>query len=200
MLSNRPMTDLSATYDRLARPWTHEQLADRYREANRVGEQLPECDQDRLIRRPIAMLASAVPACASLSVAIHAIHVLPATGPVALSDRLLRNAETNSAVALYRCHEALELDGQAHGYRADEWLPAVYDIAAPLLETARMNREPPSLVEQAQEAVRWLSRAIIDLDADSPDAAAALVDGLGRMLALYVFADVASKPTNQLGP
>jgi hypothetical protein len=194
------MTDLSATYDRLARRWTHEQLADRYGDAKRLGEQLPECDQDRLIRRPIAMLAGAVPACASLSVAIHVIHVLPATGPLALRDRLLRTAETNSAVALYRCHDALELDGQAHDYRADEWLPAVYDIAAPLLETARMNCEPPSLVEQAQEAVLWLSRSIVDLDADSPDAAAALVDGLGRMLALYVFADVASKPTDQLGP
>ena len=148
------MSDLTAAYDRLARGWTHEELAGRYRDAKRRGEQLPECDQDHLIRRPIAMLASAVPACASLSVAIHVIHVLPATGALALRDQLLRNAENNSAVALYRCHQALELDGQAHDYSADEWLPAVYDIAAPLLEAARLNREPPSLVEQAQEAVQ----------------------------------------------
>ena len=65
-------------------------------------------------------------------------------------------------------------------------------------QAARLNREPPSLVEQAQEAVRWLSRAIIDLDEDSPDAAAALVDGLGRMLALHVFAEVAREPTDEL--
>jgi hypothetical protein len=167
------MSDLTAAYDRLARGWTHEELAGRYRDAKRRGEQLPEKDQDHLIRRPIAMLASAVPACASLSVAIHVIHVLPATGPLALRDQLLRNAENNSAVALHRCHQALELDGQAHDYSPDEWLPAVYDIAGPLLETARLNPEPPSLVEQAQEAVRWLSRAIVDLDEDSPDAAAA---------------------------
>ena len=119
MLPDRPMSDLTAAYDRLARGWTHEQLADRYRDAKRRGEQLPECDQDHLIRRPIAMLASAVPACASLSVAIHVIHVLPATGALALRDQLLRNAENNSAVALYRCHQALELDGQAHDYSAD---------------------------------------------------------------------------------
>ena len=82
---------------------------------------LPECDQDHLIRRPITMLATAVPACASLSVAIHVIHVLPITGAIALRDQLLRHAENNSAVALYRCHEALALDGQAHGYTAEEW-------------------------------------------------------------------------------
>jgi hypothetical protein len=134
MLPDRPMSDLTAAYEQLARGWTHEQLAGRYNDAKRRGEQLPECQQDRLIRRPIAMLASAVPACANLSVAIHVIHVLPATGALALTDQLLRNAENNSAVALYRCHQALELDGQAHDYRADEWLPAVYDIAAPLLK------------------------------------------------------------------
>ena len=106
-------------------------------------------------------------------------------------------ASNNSAVALYRCHQALELDGQAHDYNADEWQPAVYDIAAPLLQAARLVREPPSLVERAQEAVRWLSRAIVDLDEDSPDAAAALVDGLGRILALHIFADVAGKPTDE---
>ena len=108
------MSDLTAAYDRLARGWTDEELAGRYREAKRRGDRLPECDQDHLIRRPIAMLATAVPACASLSVAIHVIHVLPATGTLALRNQLLRNAENNSAVALHRCHEALELDGQAH--------------------------------------------------------------------------------------
>ena len=168
MLPDRLMSDLTAAYDRLARGSTHQDLAGHYRDAKRRGEQLLEGDQDDLIRRPIPMLASAVPACASLSVAIHVIHVLPATGDLALRDQLLHNAENNSAVALYRCHQALELDGQEHDYSAEEWLPAVYDIAAPLLEAARLDREPPSLVEQAQEAVRWLSRAIVELDEDPP--------------------------------
>ena len=192
------MSDLTAAYDRLAHGWTHEQLANHYSDAKRRAEQLPECDRDHLIRRPIAMLASAVPACASLSVAIHVIHVLPATGTPSVVGQLLRNAKNNSAVALYRCHQVLVLDGQAHDYSADEWLPAVYDIAAPLLHAARLTPEPPSLVEQAQEAVRWLSRAIADLDEDSPEAAAAIVDSLGRILALHVFAEVARRPTDKL--
>ncbi|MGO9976974.1 MAG: hypothetical protein ACLP01_30075 [Solirubrobacteraceae bacterium] len=184
------MTDLSATYDRLARRWTHEQLADHYHRAKRLGEQLPECDQDHLIHRPIAMLATAVPACATLSVTIHVIHVMPATGDPGLVHQLFDNTEKTSAIALHRCHQALELDGRAHDYSADEWLPAVYGTAASLLEAARLNREPPSLVEQAQEAVRWLSRAIIDLDGDAPDAPVAIADALGRTLALHVFAAV----------
>jgi len=185
------MSDLTAAYDRLARGWTHEQLAGRYRDAQRRGEQLPECDQDHLIRRPIAVLASAVPACASLDVAIHVIHVLPATGALALRDQLLRNAENNSAVALHRFHQALELDGQAHDYNADDWLPAVYDIAAPLLESARLDREPPSVVQHAQDAVHWLANAVINLDQDSAETPAALADALGRLLVVCVFADSA---------
>jgi hypothetical protein len=189
------MSDLTAAYDRLARGWTHEGLAGRYRDAKRRGEQLPECDQDHLIRRPIAMLASAVPACASLSVAIHVLHVLPVTSDPGLVEQLLGNVEEHGAVVLHRCHRALELDGRAHDYTADEWWPAVYDIAASLIKAARIDREPPSLVEHAQEAVRWLSHAIIELDQDAPDAAAAIADGLGRTLALYAFADVARHPT-----
>ena len=50
MLPERPMSDLSADYDQLARSWTHEQLADHYTRARRRGERLPECDQDHRIR------------------------------------------------------------------------------------------------------------------------------------------------------
>jgi hypothetical protein len=198
MLPERPMSDLSTDYDQLARSWTHEQLAGYYNEARRRGERLPECDQDHLIDRPVAMLAIAVPACATLSIAIHVLHMLPATIDPGLVDQLLANVQDNGAVVLHRCHRALDLDGRAHDYNADEWRPAVYDIAAPLLQAARMNREPPSLVENAQEAVRWLSRAIVGLDQDSPDAAAAIVDSLARILALDVFAQVACKPSDEL--
>jgi hypothetical protein len=189
------MSDLSAAYEQLSRPWTHEQLADHYSEAKRRAERMPECDQDHLIRRPVAMLATGVPACATLSVTIHVLHVLPATSDPGLVEQLLASAEERSAVVLHRCHQALELDGRAHDYTADEWLPAVYDIAAPLLEAARLNCEPPSVVEQAQDTVSWLSRAIIDLDQDARDAAAAIADCLGRILALYAFAAVARQAT-----
>jgi hypothetical protein len=142
------MIDLNATYQQLARPCTHEQLADHYRETTRRAKRMPKCDRDHpLIQRPVAVLASAVPACATLSVAIHVLHVVPVTGDPGLVEQLLGNAENNAAVALYRCHRALELDGRAHDYAADEWLPAVYDIAGGLREAARLDREPPSLVE-----------------------------------------------------
>ena len=67
-------------------------------------------------------------------------------------------------------------------------------IAAP---SACLSHEPPSLVELAQDAVRWLSRSIIELDQDAPDAAAAIVDGLGRILALHVFTQVARGPKSE---
>jgi hypothetical protein len=193
MLPERPMSHLSASYEQLGRAWTHKQLAEQYREANRRGEL---GDQAQQVDRPVAMLATAVPACATLDVAIHVIHVLPATADnPGLMDQLLGNVDTSAAVALHRCHQALELDGRVHDYRADEWLPGLYDIAAPLLEDARLNREPPSLVDQAQDAISWLSRAIADLDSGAHDAPAAIVDTLARVLVLYVFADVARDVT-----
>jgi hypothetical protein len=108
-------------------------------------------------------------------------------------DQLLLNAENNSAVALYRCHAALELDGQAHDYSADEWLPAVYDIAAPLLESARADLEPPSAVHHVQDAVRWLSSAIVELDQGSPEASAAIADAIARLLVVFAFTQVAGR-------
>lgn len=181
------MTDLSATYDRLARRWTHDELAECYHQAVRRGQELPECEHDQLIRRPIAGLAAAVPACASASVAIHMIHVLPATREAELVGQLIESAENSTALALHRCHRALELDGRDHGYRGDEWLPAIYDIAAQLLESARADLEPPSAVGHAQGAVRWLSSAIVQLDEESPEVAAAISEVLARLLVVFAF-------------
>jgi hypothetical protein len=55
------MIDLDATYERLARPWSHEQLAAHYREANHRGERMAGRNQDDAIRSPIALLASSIP-------------------------------------------------------------------------------------------------------------------------------------------
>ena len=185
------MSDLTSAYRRLARPWAPHELAEYYDAATRGAKPAPQREPDSQIHRPVAMLATAIPPCSSLSVAINVIHVLPATADTALLDRLLEHAETSSALALQNCHHALELDGRTHDYTADEWLPAIYDIAAALLEAANLDREPPSLVEHAEQAVSWLSRAIVDLDQDAPDAAAAIVDGLGRILTLHMFAGTA---------
>jgi len=183
------LIDLNATYQRLRRPWTHEQLAAHYQTANQRGERSREEAED--LHRPVAVLATAIPSAASLSVAIHVLHVLPGAPRGPLAERLLDTTEENAADVIHRCHRALELDGQDHDYTAGEWLPVVYDIAAPLLESARPDHEPPSVVQHTQEAVRWLSSAIVDLEQDSREAPAALADALGRLLVVCAFAHAA---------
>jgi hypothetical protein len=149
-----------------------------------------EGEHDHLLRQPIALLATAIPSSASLSVAIHVVHVLPAKGR-GVAEQLLETAAQNAADVLHRCHHALELDSRAHHYTADEWLPLVYDVAAPLLESARLDREPPSLVQHTQEAVHWLASAVISLDQESRETPEALADALGRLLTVCAFADAA---------
>jgi hypothetical protein len=183
--------DVTNTYRRLGRPWTDDELSVRYVAANRRGEQLLGEMPDAAPDRPIALLATAIPSAATLSVAIHLLHALPAGVEDELTGELLGTAETNAADALHRCHRALELDGHAHSYTADEWLPVIYDIAAPLLESLRSDHEPPSLVRHTQDAVRWLSTSIACLDQDSSETAAALADTLARLLVASAFADAA---------
>lgn len=184
------MIDLSQIYRHLARAWTENELAVRYAAANRRGEQLVREALGAVPERPIALLASAIPSAATLSVAAHLVHVLP-DARAKLADELLATTETNATDALHRCHRALELDGLTHSYTADEWLPVIHDIAGPLLESSRLSPEPPSLVGQTQEAVRWLSTSIACLDEDSRETSAALADTLARLLVVSVFADAA---------
>ncbi|MGO9974502.1 MAG: hypothetical protein ACLP01_17200 [Solirubrobacteraceae bacterium] len=190
MLPNR-VTDLSQTYRHLAHPWTHDELTVRYAAANHRGEQPLSEAPDTTPDRPIALLATAIPSAATLSVAIHLLHALPAGVHETLAGELLDAAETNATHALHRCHRALELDGLTHRYTADEWLPVIYDIAGPLLESSRAEQEPPSLVRHTQDAVRWLSTSIACLAYDSPETATALADTLARLLVVCVFADAA---------
>lgn len=119
------------------------------------------------------------------------LHTLPKPANDDLAEQLLTTAETNAADALHRCHRAFELDGAAHDYTTDDWLPVICEIAAPLLESSRLDQEPPSVVEYTQDAVRWLSSAVAKLDCDSPEAPAALADALARLLIVYVFAEAA---------
>src|SRR5450755_2952167 len=106
------MTDLDAAYERLARPWSREQLAAHYREAHRRGEQPRGRDQDGAIRSPIAFLASSIPQSTSLSIAVHVLHALPSTPRGELQHQLVDTIDKNGTAALHRCHRALELDGR----------------------------------------------------------------------------------------
>ena len=73
----------------------------------------------------------------------------------------------------------------------EEWLPVVYEIAGPLLESASHTGEPPTVVEQAQTAISWLSRVLVELDQDSPETPTALTETLARLLTVWVFTELA---------
>jgi hypothetical protein len=60
-----------------------------------------------------------------------------------------------------------------------------------LLESSQLDQDPPSVVRQTQQAVRWLSSSIAYLDEDSREAPAALTDTLAHLLVVCVFADAA---------
>jgi hypothetical protein len=67
----------------------------------------------------------------------------------------------------------------------------LYEIAVPLLESARLDQEPPAVVEHTQAAIRWLSDAVVKLDHDQRETPAALADALGRLLIVRMFAATA---------
>ena len=126
-----------------------------------------------------------------MNTAIHTLHTLPNAVERGLPGQLLKIAQPNAVDALGRCHRAFELDGADHGYHAEEWFPAVHDIAGPLLQSARLDTEPPTLVQMTQEAISWLSRAIAELDEASEEAPTSLVEALARLLAVWAFTDAA---------
>jgi hypothetical protein len=139
------VNDLHATYRRLATPRTQEDLADEYRLALRHGATIDAASAPEL-SRPIPLLASAIPPSTTVNTAIHTLHALPKTVEGGLPEQLLEIAQRNAVDALGYCHRALELDGADHCYAVEEWLPTVYDITGPLLRSASLNVEPPTLV------------------------------------------------------
>jgi hypothetical protein len=186
------VNDLDDIYRRLATPRSQQDLADDYRAARRQGAILRAGSAPELAR-PIPLLASAIPPSATVNTAIHTLHALPKTVEGGLPGRLLEIAQRNGADALSCCHRALELDGADHGYTVEEWLPTVYDIACPLLQSARLDIEPPALVQITQEAISWLSRAIAELDERSEEAPTSLAETLARLLAVWTFTDAARR-------
>jgi hypothetical protein len=184
------VNDLDDIYRRLATPRTPQDLADGYRTGLRDGARIVLGSAPEL-RRPIPLLARAIPPAASVSTAIHTLHALPNDVEGELPGQLLEIAQRNVADALACSHRSLELDGDDHGYHAEEWLPTVYEIAGSLLQSARLDTEPPTLVQVTQEAISWLSRAIAELDQRSAEAPTSLAETLARLLAVWTFTDVA---------
>ena len=181
------MTDLQDTYQRLARPWTRDELDASYERARRRSAELLDAQRYHELTRPLALLATAIPPSATLNVAIHVIHVLPNGARGSICNELIETAEKNAADALGRCHRTLELDGAAHDYTPGEWLPVIYDIAGPILHSIRLDKEPPTIVEATQEAISWLSRAVAELDPGSAESATSLAETLARLLATRTF-------------
>jgi hypothetical protein len=184
------VNDLDDIYRRLATPRTRQDLAGDYRAAlwqSRISAagSAPE------LTRPIRLLAAAIPRSAAVNTAIHTLHALPNDVEGELPRQLLEIAQRNGADALGGCHRALELDRADHRYQAEEWLPTVYDIAGPLLQSARLDIEPPTLVQITQEAISWVSRAIAELDEGSEEAPTSLAETLARQLAVWTFTDAA---------
>lgn len=188
------MIELDETYKQLARTWPQEELAARYRTAERRGARIGENPRTDFARA-LPKVATVFPPATSLSVAVYVLHLLRESARSELALRLTETAEQYAASALHRCHRALELDGGAHAYTAEDWLPTIYDVAATLLRSARLDEEPPTVVRGTQEAVSWLSRALIELEQDSAEIANTLSEALGRLLAIWVFADTARNLT-----
>ena len=184
------MIALDDIYQQLATERTHDQLAAHYRAAQGHGP-LPAERIGPELTRPIAALATAVPPSATAGTAIHMLHALPSNIAGDLPEQLVEIARRNVADALRHCHRALELDGADHSYTVAEWLPTVYDIAGALLRSARLDADPPTIVQAAQEAISWLSRAIADLDESSPEAPTSLAETLARLLVVWTFTDAA---------
>jgi hypothetical protein len=167
------MNDFDEIYERLARDWPSQELAAHYAKARDHGGRAIK-NPRRAVGRALPMVASALPAAATLDVAVYVLHMLSATTHGDLARRLVDNAHQSAAAALHRCHRALELDCANHSYTTEEWLPVVCDRAADLLKSARLDEEPPTMVSEAQDGISWLSRALIELDEDSAETANAL--------------------------
>ena len=75
--------------------------------------------------------------------------------------------------------------------RSRTGFPTVYDIAGPLIQSARLDKNPPTIVQPTQDAISWLSRAIAELDESSEHAPTSLAETLARLLAVWTFTDAA---------
>ncbi|HYB26095.1 MAG TPA: hypothetical protein VEF89_05740 [Solirubrobacteraceae bacterium] len=183
-------------YRQLARPWPASELAEHYQAAYERGAgDLPPGEEPP--DRPITLLATAIPRLISLAVAANVLHLLPTSTDdgAAIAEELIATIDTTATGGLHRCHLALQSDGEARGYQADQWLPLAYDQAADWLQHASPATDPPPLIEHAQQAGRFAALAIGSLDSDAPTVPEAITDCLAHLLFTCVFVAAAiSRP------
>jgi hypothetical protein len=184
---------LDSIYRSVARPWSADELAGRHQAAYRRGSSdLPAGDEPP--DRPITLLATAMPRLISLAVAANVLHVIPDTPGQAVAEvagELLATVDGAATGSLHRCQLALEANGRARGYHADEWRRLAYEQAAEWLEDSSPTSEPPTLVEHAQQAGRLAALAIGALDRDTPRVPEAIADCVVHLLVVCVLADEA---------
>jgi hypothetical protein len=188
------LISLDGVYRRLARPWSADELAERYQAAYARGaDDLPAGDDPPA--RSIALLATAIPRLISLAVAANVLHLLPTTTRDALdvAAELITTIDATATGALHRCHLALRSDGRSRGYDAQEWLPLAYDQAADWLQHAAAAANPPPAIDHAQQAGRFAALAIGSLDRDAPSVPEAITDCFAHLLFACVFADTAAR-------
>ena len=187
------MLSLSATYRRAARAWPPDELADAYRAAIARGRQV---DPSEPGDHPIAPLSTAIPRLVRLAAAVHVLHVLPqrpserTADGVAIVEQLLSTLDQTAAGALRLCHFALEAADRTDP--VDEWVSYALEESADALAHVSFTARPPSLINHAEEAARWVAVAIDQAHSDPPAAPRAIADALSHLLVVCVFADLAA--------
>ena len=185
------MDSLDRIYRRVARPWTADELADRYQAAYGrgasdlpVGEPPPE--------RPITLLATAVPRLISLAVAANVLHVLPDTRSQAgagVADGLMARS-TRPPLAAFSAaisHSKPTADPAAMIPMSGCRSPSSRQPSG--LSTLQPTSATPRAIEHAQQSGRFAALAIASLDRDTPSVPEAITDCIAHLLFACVFAD-----------
>lgn len=143
--------------------------------------------------RQQSLLAYAIPPAASVSVAIHALHLLSggdSGGPARRHVRgeLIETAGNNAAAALDHVHHALAPMVPLTATPPTTGCPPSTTSPSSSSDQPASTPSRQTLVGAAQDAISWLARAVGELDQDSPETPSSLTEALARLLGGYVCA------------
>ena len=122
------------------------------------------------LTRPIGLLATAIPPAGTLNVAIHVLHVLPTalgTTSPKISSRVRRRTRPmrcTAVTARWNSTASGTTTTPRPGFRR-------FTTSSPRRwsQPGQTRIHQPTVVRQAQEAIRWLSCAMLELDRDSAE-------------------------------